>query len=47
MILFKKTQKGNVDMSRAQSQLNEKEADIISDIEKERLRQQIDEFDQA
>ena len=44
-----KAQKEKVDMSRAQSQFSKKEkvAPIISDVEKERLRQQIDEFDSA
>ena len=43
-----KAQKEKVDMSRAQSQFSKKEnVAIISDVEKERLRQQIDEFDSA
>ena len=44
-----KAQKEKVDMSRSQSQFSKKEkvAPIISDVEKERLRQQIDEFDSA
>ena len=44
-----KAQKEKIDMSRSQSQFSKKEkvAPIISDVEKERLRQQIDEFDSA